>query len=320
MTIRNYKHILPLLLSAAMSPFSACTDDFGHDASSSDGYMSFSVNVPGAWHSGMAAAGPEGTRGCVRVAQFDGDVSDPLYLHSASGQDTLRTAIGTTRGHMVNSKNDFHDAFSLSAICFTGTYPSDEAENKWTPNFAYDIKYDKSGKRADGGGDLQWPGAGAKIKFFAFAPHISLMPENSLSLSSADSEGSPTLTYTVPQDVTDQKDLMVAVADAGESSHSVVTLNFDHLLTSVQVKASEDMIKCKITKVTLSGIYGKGTYNMGSKEWTSDGTPSASFSASWGDGKIMDSGGENEDIGTGTAQPVVDGDMTFLLLDRKSVV
>lgn len=294
----RFKEILETSALTLCILLTGCHDeDFGGKNIVGD-RMEVIVSVPSSWQSGIGAPNGHPATRCAKVTMFDESGEQPLYLHTTTEIDSTRkvATAADTRGDMV-SQDNFHDFFSLSAICYTGQYPTDETQNKWTPNFAYNHKYKGDGRPDEGVRTLHWPGSGTKIKFFAFAPYT----HSSISFSEEDHEGSPELTFTVPDDAKDHIDLMVASADV--TTYNDVTLNFDHVLTAVKVKVDDSMPECEIVKVTISGIYNKGTYNMGSGFWK--------LSSSTGSCIV-----ESPELTSDKPEMIVDGSYTMLMLPQ----
>ena len=79
------------------------------------------------------------------------------------------------------------------------------------------------------------------------------------------------LSYVTPEDVINQKDLLVSrSAVISPSNMSPVKLTFKHALAGVQVKAAEIFPSSTVKKVTLKGVYKNGTYDPETGEWTVD--------------------------------------------------
>lgn len=128
-----------------------------------------------------------------------------------------------------------------------------------------------------------WPGMG-EMEFFAVAPSSIALPTTPAK--------NPTITYTIPNNVAQQQDVMVAhpaVVDCTEEQPAV-GLQFDHLLAAVQFKAGK-MLAVRINSLSISGVKGgtiNMTYNPSTDSWnysggsnttyniitTTDGTPS----------------------------------------------
>ena len=256
----------------------ACTDDFGYQDHEGK-RVAFKLSAPDTWHEGMSVNENAPTTHCTSVRALSGG-DTKLYLHTVVADNPVEEKTAVTRGTPVRDKDTFtktYSRFSLSGICYTGEYPTDESQNTWTTEYAHDLYYNSaSGKpEKEGGRPLLWP-ANGQVRFFAFAPIVedfeSLADaEGSLALSEAGSKGSPTLTYTVPKDVTKQVDLMTARETVKAATTPEVVLKFGHALTAVQIKCGTGMLAGKITEVTISGIYGTGTQVIGDDEWeTSD--------------------------------------------------
>lgn len=271
-----------LLAAALLATAGACNDDFGyHNVEGRQ--VAFAIDAPDAWRGGMSVDESDPSTRCTSVQPLSGG-DTKLYLHTVVADNPVADKAELTRGTPVNSTDAFLSAyprFSLSGICHTGAYPEDEAQNTWTPEYAYNLIYNStSGEPVEKQGRLLWPSNGT-VRFFAFAP---TMPDfqtktggdGSLALSGASQTGSPTLTYTVPTDVEKQVDLMTARADASGATSPTVSLNFGHALTAVRIRCAADMLAGDITEVTISGVYGTGTQVIGASEWT-DLTNPASY-------------------------------------------
>ena len=229
----------PLFLLAVLT---ACEDDFGEKESQS-GVLTVMVTVPEGWTSGMPADDSRPDSRCVSVDAADTESGTPLYVHTIESDNAVSAPV--SRGSLESSISNF----SMSAICYTGTY-----NETWTPDFAYDLAFTVNGSTASGSEKLLWP-AGGKVRFFAFAAGGT--GSRPFTLSGASEKGTPKITYTVPGDFDSQHDLMAACTDA---TSSPVELNFRHILTAVQIVTAKDMIPGTITGVTLSGVAAAGTY------------------------------------------------------------
>lgn len=227
----------------------ACKDDFGENGPQS-GALIVKVAAPEGWTSGVAVDESSPDSRCVSVDVASTESSIPLYLHTIESDNPV--VVPSTRGALKTTVENF----SLSAICYPGSYPENENEVPWKPNFAYNLICTVSGNTASCPEHLLWPTNG-HVRFFAFAPVNSNSKDAPFTLSDADVVGSPKITYTVPDDIEKQHDLMAACTDATSAE---VNLQFRHILTAVKIVTAEDMIPGKITEVTLSGIPRTGTY------------------------------------------------------------
>ena len=227
----------------------ACKDDFGENGPQS-GALIVKVAAPEGWTSGVAVDESSPDSRCVSVDVASTESSIPLYLHTIESDNPV--VVPSTRGALKKTVENF----SLSAICYPGSYPEDETKVPWKPNFAYNLICTVNDSTASCPEHLLWPTNG-HVRFFAFAPVNSNSKDAPFTLSDADVVGSPKITYTVPDDIEKQHDLMAACTDATSAE---VNLQFCHILTAMKIVTAKDMIPGKITKVTLSGIPCTGTY------------------------------------------------------------
>lgn len=111
------------------------------------------------------------------------------------------------------------------------------------------------------------------MKFFAYAPKDN----GQYVLSGSTHPGSPTISVTIPSDVTDQKDLLVAqTAELAGNTNTAVALTFNHALTAVRFVCGDDMQGGTVKSVSLKNVYSKGTFNYETRSWSDVDTP-ASF-------------------------------------------
>ena len=249
------------LLLCLLGVLTACEDDFGKNGPNS-GALTMKVAVPEGWTSGIAVDESSPDSRCVSVDAAASESAIPLYLHTIESDNAV--AVPSTRGALKTAV----ERFSMSAIC----YKSEDDISGHTPNFAHDLTCRVGGDgTASCSEPLLWPAKG-NVRFFAFAP-LNEDLTKPFALSGADAIGSPTITYTVPDKIADQYDLMAACTDA---TSPAVKLEFRHILTAVKVVTAKDMIPGTITKVTFSGIPNKGTYTPGTgvdeDKWVIDKT------------------------------------------------
>ena len=196
-----------------------------------------------------------------------------------------------TKGSAVSTEN-FHKTIGVSSYIYKGSWTEDllpgsmynekiTAESGWTTNH-------------------RWPGSSYNIQFFAYAPYGC----NGLTLSGSDYSGSPLLTYEVPDKAQDQTDILAAATGelSGDGS-SGAGLEFSHILTALRIVTADDIYPGKITKISLNGVYGSGTYSYATGTWTA--------SAKKDFVQITDlsvDGTEN--------QPLMDGQYTFMMIPQ----
>lgn len=271
--------IVPIVLgSGVLLSAAGCNDDFGYQNHEGK-QIAFNITAPNTWHYGMEVDENGPTTRCQSVQELTGDGDTKLYLHAVVADNPVEETIIESRGTPIGDSDKFKDTysrFSLSGICYTGEYPSDETRNEWTTEYAHNLYYSTTtGEPAEGGSPLFWPHNG-KVRFFAFAPVVEdfdkLTTGGFLEMGDPGQKGSPRLTYTVPKDVEKQIDLMTVCKDFSLSTtQTQVDLEFGHALTAVRIKCGKDMLAGTISKVEIAGVYGSGTQVIGSGMWETTG-------------------------------------------------
>ena len=196
-------------------------------------------------------------------------------LISCSSEDSLAGKENPAEGQasgipfVVNVANsDATRGTAISAISSFNMVGIQETSNKWMDNYLF-TKPDDSWV-ADGHANLTWPDGTDTHTFYATSDNTSDAP--------AITNGK--FTYTVPANISDQKDLLVSLSEDNESG-SPVTLSFKHALSSVKFKIGFDKDELggdndshiKVTKITLYHIATKGTFdfaNYATNPWTVD--------------------------------------------------
>jgi hypothetical protein len=108
-----------------------------------------------------------------------------------------------------------------------------------------------------------WPGLGNTVNFYAYYP-------TNISGSITHTKGSaPVLFYTVPDNATDQIDILASskTGVAGDS-YNQTPVDFKHIFAAVKFSVGTSGLPSgTITSITISGIRNSGTYVFGSG-WT----------------------------------------------------
>ncbi|MCR5463069.1 MAG: fimbrillin family protein [Bacteroidales bacterium] len=168
--------------------------------------------------------------------------------------------------HVVNNDGTRGEAISfISSFNMVGVQG---ASNKWMDNFLFTNP--GSGWIATGHEDLCWPGGTDTHTFYATCDNTEDAP--------AIEDGK--FVYTVPTDISEQKDLLVALSEDNEAG-TPVSLLFKHALSSVKFKigydkearGGENDLRIHVVRITLHHIATKGTFNFAdfaSNPWTVD--------------------------------------------------
>ena len=187
----------------------------------------------------------------------------PLYLHAECtagiGPDEPAAKEGVTRAAPVSNLSTY-GAFGVTAFAWSG-----EWSDALVPNYMYNVRVNKSEGAWLPEERPFWPATAERLRFYAYAPYDNECVE----LSSSAQAGAPTISYTVPLDVADQKDLLTASTDdlAG-SDGGAVALSFTHALTAVKFSCGADMSVGTVESISFKGVYSQGTYDLETKSWS----------------------------------------------------
>ena len=266
-------------LAACLLLFSCSGDDLADYGSANGGKHSdnicFSISAADkAMAKGASLADSSKAAGEYTAARFvmrSPDTDDTLCVQTVISDGINVTSFegGTaaTRGVPVTSLETY-GSFHVQAHCTdNGTpvsqfYMDDNATNSdgtvWSTS---QVRY--------------WPGENRTLQFFAWAP------VDAAFTATPGSPESTTLEYTVPDNATDQKDIVVATTDRFEGNHEQqVPLTFKHILTAVKFEFGSQMQPGTIKSVALKGVIKRGTYTAfptggtagGEGEWIPDAT------------------------------------------------
>lgn len=175
------------------------------------------------------------------------DPNDPesfgLSMTVVDGIQTPKSNLPATRGAQITDVN----AFDVAAYYF-----APDQEN----GLLYFADQVSDGVNTTGK-QYYWPMMGT-MNFVATYP--SGLIANGIQTIADDNGNLQPFSYTIPEDVTAQQDIMVAVTNGIENaprsqSGAAVGLNFQHLLAAVQFKVGK-MIATRINSLTISGVKG----------------------------------------------------------------
>ena len=114
-----------------------------------------------------------------------------------------------------------------------------------------------------------WPDNGS-LRFLAWAPLDAELDESPVKPS--EDVNKTTIKYTVPADLSRQRDLVAAATGYNPSPAggvcAPVSLQFKHLCTAVVVKTGATMAPGTIKSVTVTNVRNSGTYDMLRSAWT----------------------------------------------------
>lgn len=137
-----------------------------------------------------------------------------------------------------------------------------------------------------------WPDNGS-LRFLAWAPIDAELDESPVKPS--EDVNKTTIKYTVPADLSKQRDLVAAATGYNASPAggvcAPVSLQFKHLCTAVVVKTGATMAPGTIKSVTVTNVRNSGTYDMQRSAWTlGDATTSYTVSPNMATGSTTAEG------------------------------
>ena len=289
----------------------ACSDDTGVGPGRQEGYLYFNVSEGRGWVDDTKVSRSAVEAPMRMECSLNGA---PIYLHtevtptmssqleaSVSNTDSSEDA-AETRGIRYTG-----DVFSLSSgstpkISSFGVYATRTADHGAILNYAMitpdgteassPYAWNKKEQEIEG----VWDSGTAD--FYGYAPYFNnASNDNGLSMT-ANSNGVPILTYTVPTDVTKQLDILTA-KHTGVAKGDDVQLPFDHVMAAIKFNfkygstpdgtpadggTTKDNFHwndgvttydVKVTSIKIAGVYKKGTWQVGENpygtaRWTVD--------------------------------------------------
>ena len=262
---------------------SGCMDERERD-DSTGGRIGFSIALSQKEQTGQAAwtkggATQPDTLPAVSVIALEGEASGdgkPLYLHAVTtdgiGDDTAGQDIdagATTKAAPVDNTT-MYDEMAVTAFVYPASDSWPAAYTGGIPSAASYMRTVKVKKSEAWSTEYHWPGAARRISFFASAPYGSA---GLTAFNDGTSSNPPYLSYTVPADVADQKDLLVAAStDRPGNTNTAEPLAMKHALTAVRFVTGDDMLSGTVSKITLKNVYGTGSLPMtASPAWYNPG-------------------------------------------------
>lgn len=194
-----------------------------------------------------------------RVDQLKG-YQKPLYLHTLHVDQNNSSETAISRAAPITA---LPDQLGISAYMYQGAWSEDNL-----PNFMYNESITRKNGVHISSQKHRWPGSTYQLQFFAFYPYNN----PNYVISDKTQAGYPNINVTIPEDVAQQQDMLVA--SSGEISgdrRNRIPLKFSHALSAIKFICGQDMQEGTVVSVALKGIYSNAQYNMGSKTWSNHG-------------------------------------------------
>lgn len=326
-----------LLALASLLAFTACSSDDDYTASvPANGETSIAINVnkPLTVYAGMNKGDTlrHATRATVVESGRDGLTGFRLFgfhrVSAANKQTKPKGFLGYEFGRDTWGNTDSSTVMAASQ----GIVYSKDSEGKWST-----------------GGISAWPAdVTASNDFYG----IAIQGEAPDSMT-YDGDGNPSnqtaktvdftgmgdsaayMDYTVPTDVTEQKDLLISSVynTYQEDNYGAIVLGFRHALANVTLQlrfnATENGVAtgCGSTKIktyvrsgykygidyiTLHNVYTKGRYNFSDSSWTPSGSPT-DIKVTFSTPRILTAGASETSI---TFQDLITGSSSIMLVPQ----
>lgn len=248
-------------LLACLLLFSCSNDDFldndgGRNIGQYGEYICFDLSGTGSPSTRSAAGMDKEEHAAGRFVLRNADTPDTLCVRAtvSDGIDCSSFSGETpaTRSIPVSSLGEY-GAFRVQAHCeedgtLVNTFYMDDEVTYRSEIWSTDNVY-------------YWPGETRTLQFFAWAPVEA-------GLTAPTAPGGTRLAYTVPDEATEQKDIVVATTDKiPGNSNKAVSLSFRHICTAVKFVTGSQMQAGTIESVALTGVRNTGTYDMATDTW-----------------------------------------------------
>lgn len=193
---------------------------------------------------------------CVRAVVSDGIGKAAKHATRASMQTTMYEQFSVV-AQLKNSDGNIAPRYYMNEV-------ATKQGDVWQPSSS--IYY--------------WPDNGS-LRFLAWAPIDAELDESPVKPS--EDVNKTTIKYTVPAELSKQRDLVAAATGYNASPVggvcAPVSLQFKHLCTAVVVKTGATMAPGTIKSVTVTNVRNSGTYDMLRSAWTlNDATTSYTVS------------------------------------------
>lgn len=233
----------------------SCADDLSSSASSRQ--LTFTPTVSSSWNQATRSVSNADVKQST-VTAVEGYVK-PLYLHTYYTDSIATTSnVGTeaiTRATPIKT-GTMYESFGVSAYLYNVWN-----EQQLMPLYFYDLTATKAKETYNLDQTYYWPGGTSKMKFFAYAPKGNA----NYKFSGKEKVGSPLIDITIPSNVADQKDLLVAQSgEIKSNAYTTLPLTFNHALTAVRFVCGEDMKKGVVKSVSIKNVESHARFFMSS--------------------------------------------------------
>ena len=135
-----------------------------------------------------------------------------------------------------------------------------------------------------------------RLKVYAYSPESLDFTTEIKSGETITGHCLPSLSYTVPDNVSAQTDIITAVSEVSAKLRKNIPMTFDHALTAIKFRSGFDEA-ITVNSIKITNIKDSGTYTIGEGWKSQDGNQT--FTITFDGGKTVQPGGMITDDGTG---------------------
>lgn len=268
---KGHKIVLACCATMALMLASCASDELLGEAAGTGRAIAFEVGVAGSIDVTTTRSGADDF---LPTSSLELHGGDSTFYANCDERNTIdmhyNTTSASTRGS-IQTSSAFYSSFGLYGYVY-------DSGSTWGSNKASlspDSKIiNLQVLKADGTWktNVYWPGSTKKATFFAYAPY----GDTNASITTT---GTPSVTYTVPQTISAQQDLLIAKSteDILCDGKAQPSLTFNHALTAVTFKQGTLPTGYSIKSIEISDVYNKGELSFEGTEWSNhEGTASYS--------------------------------------------
>ena len=259
---KGHKIVLACCATLALMLVSCASEELLGEAAGTGRAIAFEVGVAGSIDITTTRSGADDF---LPTSSLELHGGDSTFYANCDERNTIdmhyNTTSATTRGS-IQTSDAFYDRFGLYGYVYDSGSTWESNKTSLSPDGKIN---DLQVSKADGTWktNVYWPGSTKKATFFAYAPYRD-------TNASITTNGTPSVTYTVPSTISAQQDLLIAKSteDILCDGKTQPSLTFDHALTAVTFKQGNLPTGYSIKSIEISGVYNKGELSFEGTEWT----------------------------------------------------
>ena len=195
------------------------------------------------------------------IAQLEGrDTPHTKAVTSELTAETQLWGMGEETKATVTTTLNEQDA---KVIAFH--YPDSFSESSQPWNILSGAIFTFTGDELTSESPIRWgqvPSSSNWLRLFVFTPIANI---EGAQLPDVQASGTPVISYTLPTDVSKQKDIITGVKEVNSKLKQTIPITFTHALTALRFKMG---FECTVKSITIKGVKDKGIYKIGSG-WSS---------------------------------------------------